>query len=176
MSAQVPQGRPFAGRTGDLEAVADGGTERHLNPRCRIEAVFTRIAATRMAGAPVCNPALEVEMVGVRRWQDEWLGALITPWAINLMLLPGGGRRFRALWPGDTQWWQFPAGAYEFLGNREPGLGAYQVHSLFSPARDFVSQDLARTAARSALEALFEPAGSASLASTSAQPGRGGEQ
>lgn len=168
MNREVTQGRDVPGGVGDVHIRA--GAERHLNPRRRIETVFARIAATRMAGAPVCNPALAVEMVDVRRWQDEWLGALITPWAISLMLLPGGGRRFRALWPGDTQWWQFPAGAYEFLGSREPDLGAYQVRSLFSPALDFTSQEVARTAARGALDALFDPA---EPASTGAARGRG---
>jgi [NiFe] hydrogenase assembly HybE family chaperone len=140
----------------------------HRNPRVRVEAEFSRIARTRMAGVPICNPALQVETIGFQRWQDEWLGILITPWALNLMLLPGGGDAFRALWPGDSQWWQFPSGAYEFLGNREPGLGPYQVCSLFSPVFEFATQDAARDTARAALAALFVPGGAAQATAAAA--------
>lgn len=158
MSSEVLQGHRPGENAGHFEGHAGPCAEQHCNPRRRAEAAFARIAATRMAGAPTCNAALQVELVDVLRWQDEWLGVLITPWAINLLLLPGGGRNFRALWPGDTQWWQFPSGAYEFLGNRERELGAYQVRALFSPALEFATQDAAREAARAALMALFSSA------------------
>jgi len=143
------------GREAPDELAGDAGP--HRNPHGRVEAAFARIARTRMADVPVCNPALRVEAVGFQRWQDEWLCILITPWALNLMLLPGGGSAFRAIWPGDSQWWQFPSGAYEFLGNREPGLGPYQMCSLFSPVFEFASQEAARDTARAALAALLEP-------------------
>ena len=144
------------GREAPDELSADAGP--HRNPHGRVEAAFARIARTRMADVPMCNAALRVEAVGFQRWQDEWLCILITPWALNLMLLPGGGSAFRAIWPGDSQWWQFPSGAYEFLGNREPGLGPYQMCSLFSPVFEFASQEAARETARAALAALLEPA------------------
>jgi len=144
------------GREAPDELAGDAGP--HRNPHGRVEAAFARIARTRMADVPMCNPALHVEAIGFQRWQDEWLCILITPWALNLMLLPGGGSAFRAIWPGDSQWWQFPSGAYEFLGNREPGLGPYQMCSLFSPVFEFASQEAARETARAALAALLEPA------------------
>lgn len=125
------------------------------NPAPLVDRVFARIAATRMAGLALNNPALRVEARGFRAWQGLWLGVLITPWAINLMLLPGGNPDFRRLGPAETQRWSFPSGEYEFLGGDEPGLGAYQICSLFSPAFEFAGHDAARAVARAALAALL---------------------
>lgn len=125
------------------------------NPTPLVERVFGRIAATRMAGLPLNNPALRVEACGFRTWQGLWLGVLITPWAINLMLLPGGNPAFRRLGPDERQRWAFPAGDYEFLGGGEPELGVWQTCSLFSPAFEFLHHDDARMAAQAAIEALL---------------------
>ena len=51
--------------------------------------MFSRIQAERMADVPLLNPALTVETVGFRLWQDSWLGVLITPWSMNLLALAG---------------------------------------------------------------------------------------
>lgn len=127
-----------------------------VSPASELHATFARIAATRMAGLPVCNPALKVEVVGMQRWAGEWLSALITPWALNLMLLPGGGGHFRPLAVGQTQRWRFPSGEYVFSGQRETGLGAYQSCSLFSPVFEFASQAEAVAVAGASLAALLQ--------------------
>lgn len=56
----------------------------------RLEFVFQRIERTAMGGIPILNPALCVSAVGVRQWQGEWLAVLVTPWFMNLVLLPSG--------------------------------------------------------------------------------------
>lgn len=122
-----------------------------------IERVFSRIAATHMAGLPLNNPALAVEACGFRLWNGLWLGVLVTPWAINLMLLPGGNPAFRRLGPDRRQAWAFPSGEYAFHGAEEEQLGPYQTCSLFSPAFEFAGQDAARAAAAAALAALLAP-------------------
>lgn len=129
------------------------------DPVSRLERAFAAIAATRMAGLPLCNPALAVEACGFRPWNGLWLGVLVTPWAINLMLLPGGNPAFRRLAADQRQTWAFPSGAYAFHGAEEAGLGAYQSCSLFSPAFEFPCQDEARAAAAAALSALLAPPG-----------------
>ena len=67
------------------------------DPSARIEAAFRAILETRMRGLPVLNPAVEVEAVGFRAWEGHWLGMLVTPWFINLMLLPLEPERWRPL-------------------------------------------------------------------------------
>ncbi|MBI4757246.1 MAG: [NiFe]-hydrogenase assembly chaperone HybE [Betaproteobacteria bacterium] len=129
------------------------------NPAGTVAAVFRRIAVERMAGLPICNPALEVDVAGFRPWQDEWLGVLVTPWTISLLLLPGVGGRMRAtpLAVGQTRTWHFPCGDYDFLGAWEEGLGPYQSCSLFSPVSTFSRQDEAMAAALAAMERLMAP-------------------
>ena len=42
------------------------------------------------------NPALAVEAVGFRPWGEHWLGILITPWFMNLVLMPRVGAQVAA--------------------------------------------------------------------------------
>ncbi len=97
------------------------------NPAARIEAAFRAIAAERMRGLPFVNEALEVEAIGFAPWDAHWLGCLITPWCMNLVLLP----RDPAAWPsvaaGDKVAYRFPAGVYEFVAGREQAIGEFLV-------------------------------------------------
>jgi [NiFe] hydrogenase assembly HybE family chaperone len=103
-----------------------------------LEAAFRRIAATRMAGLPLNNSALRVQAVGFRPQDDGYLiGVLITPWAINLVVLAPTPSRELYLAPDRRRTWELPSGAYEFMGGEEPECGAYQFCSLFSPAFEF---------------------------------------
>ncbi|WP_211329794.1 [NiFe]-hydrogenase assembly chaperone HybE [Azonexus fungiphilus] len=125
------------------------------DPSTVIVAVFSGIAATRMAGLPICNPALAVEAIGFRQADSgHWVGALVTPWAINLLCLPG-----HADWPaaaaGSHCDWAFPSGVYEFIVADEASLGRYHLCSLFSPAGEFASHEQARLTALAAITALF---------------------
>ncbi|NTV09852.1 MAG: [NiFe]-hydrogenase assembly chaperone HybE [Zoogloea sp.] len=126
------------------------------NPAGAVEAVFSGIAATRMAGLPICNPALSVAAVDFVRWEGEWLGVLLTPWTISLMLLPGDGGQFRRIGVGEQQDWALPSGEYVFMGTEEPGLGHFQFCSLYSPPAQFASQDEALDFARAARAAALK--------------------
>ncbi|MDR1350135.1 MAG: [NiFe]-hydrogenase assembly chaperone HybE [Zoogloeaceae bacterium] len=136
-------------------------TAPHLhNPEASLTRVFRRIAADGMADLPLGNPALAVEAVGFRQTENgHWLGVLIAPWTMNLLLLPAADAR--APWPekapGDRQLWRFPSGAYEFIVAAEDELGVYHLCSLFSPPYRFVSQEAARQTAYAALAGLYTP-------------------
>ncbi|MFZ2163382.1 MAG: [NiFe]-hydrogenase assembly chaperone HybE [Sideroxyarcus sp.] len=121
----------------------------------KLEATFTDIANTRMAGLPICNEALHVQAVGFREWNDHWVGVLITPWTISLVLMPGEKGPLRVLGPDEKMKWAFPSGSYEFFGLNETALGTCQVCSLISPVIDVVSQEDAVSVAGQVMEALF---------------------
>ena len=126
----------------------------------RLQQSYARISEQRMAGLPILNPRLSVEVVGAREWEGKWLGVLVTPWSINLMLLPLGDTQ-RSAWaglaPGTAAKHRFPAGQFEFLVGEEDDLGRTQMCSLFSPVLEFEGHDAARVAAEAALEALLDP-------------------
>ncbi len=117
-------------------------------------AAFRRIRDERMADVPL--PPLEVEAVGFRRWQGHWLGVLVTPWAMSLLLLPGMTDDWQLPPEGKRQLRAFPSGDYAFLGGREEGLGEYQSCALISPMAQFPDQETARLTAEAALAALLQ--------------------
>jgi [NiFe] hydrogenase assembly HybE family chaperone len=126
------------------------------DPSPQIERVFGQIHATRMAGLPFLNPVLRVEAVGFHRREGRWLGVLITPWFMNLMLLPDVPTSWHHVRYGDTVSYPFPSGVFEFISAREADLGDYQICSLFSPMFDFADQDGARATALAVMTALFD--------------------
>lgn len=121
-----------------------------------LEAAFCRIADTRMAGLPLNNSVLRVQAVDFRSRDDGHLvGVLITPWAINLVVLAPTPSRDLHLAPDQRRTLEFPSGSYEFMGGEEPECGAYQFCSLFSPAFEFRDHVSAVETARAIMLALF---------------------
>lgn len=125
------------------------------NPAPALEAAFADIARTRMADVPLCNPALQVEAVGFRALPDgHWLGVMVTPWAINLLRLPGTGAGWPETRAGGRHVWSLASGDYEFTVAEEERLGVYHLCSLFSPALEFPDHAQARLTALAAVQAV----------------------
>lgn len=87
----------------------------------------------------------------------DWVGALITPWFVNLFVLPGGGDLWSDLRSGERCHIVFPIGPLEFIADDDPTaeVPAYQYCPLFAPPGQFASQAAARAAAMAALDAMF---------------------
>ena len=124
-------------------------------PSSLLQQVFSRIAATRMAGLPIVNPALQVQVVGMRAWQGCWVGVLVTPWTISLAMMPGDALLER-LSPDSKATWTFPSGSYEFMGLDEPELGVCHLCSLISPVQEFAAQQDAVATAEAVMENLMQ--------------------
>lgn len=134
------------------------------DPARRVEVAYAKIAATRMAGLPFLNTALRVEALGFRRWNGQWLGVLVTPWSMNLLLLPYAAAQWTPLPQGGERHASFPAGNFRFISGHDELLGEHHSCSLFSPMFEFADHEGARLTALAALDALFdadnaEPAG-----------------
>jgi [NiFe] hydrogenase assembly HybE family chaperone len=125
------------------------------DPSLRLVDAF-RAVATRMDGLAFINPALDVEAVGFAPWQGHWLGVLLTPWFMNLILAPRDVASWRPLLPGEKRRYPFPAGAFDFIGARDDLAGEYQMCSLFSPLLHFDDQETARLVANLARDALLD--------------------
>jgi [NiFe] hydrogenase assembly HybE family chaperone len=125
------------------------------DPSARLVDAFRAVAA-RMEGLPIVNPALAVEAVGFAPWQGHWLGVMLTPWFMNLILAPCDASAWQALPQGAKRSYAFPAGQYDFIGTREDVAGEFHMCSLFSPVLQFDDQETARLVAQLAREALFD--------------------
>ncbi len=143
------------------------------SPVTRLEAVFRDIAATRMAGLPILNPALSVAAVGFRHWRDGWYGVLITPWFMNLICLPDAPDEAADLGSGTRRVRPLPSGEYEFLSAHEAALGAYWTSSLVSPMSQFGAMESAQAVAESVLETLFTPEAETPVATPEVPPPSG---
>jgi [NiFe] hydrogenase assembly HybE family chaperone len=120
-----------------------------------LEAAFDAILQTRMQDVPVLNSALSVQALGFLRYQQDWLGVLITPWFMNLLLLPEPDSTWQTQAPGSKFSRTFPYGVFEFTMANEAQLGVYAVCSLFSPMFQFEGQAAAVAAAKAALQGLL---------------------
>ena len=119
----------------------------------RYEAIYRE----RMRDLPIVNPVLAVEAVGFEQWEDQDLGVLITPWFMNLVLLPGS-QRLADLPQGERVECRFPSGACELTVYHDEELGSYLAAVLFRTVADFPDQDVARAVAEEALaNILAEP-------------------
>ena len=139
--------------------MTDVTTEAALlpDPSPRLEAAFRDIE-TRMRGLPFVNPRVGIEAVGFAPWKTYWLGVMVTPWCMNLVLLPRDPAAWRRLPIGEKRRYVFPAGNYDFVSAHDPAIGEYFVCSLFSPLLEFTDHATARETARLARAALFDAA------------------
>lgn len=148
----------------DLPAVAQPvAADPHLETQLaempgRFEAVFREIHAGKMKGVPFVNETLGVKAIGFRAHEGRALGVLVTPWFMNLVLLPGVQDDWSGLRTGERELIDFPSGTYEFLAANRPETGPYKACSLFSPMFDFSSMLQAVETAQAVLPALFDPA------------------
>lgn len=131
----------------------------------RLVAHFRNVHAERMTGLPILNPVLEVCAVDFQEFDAHALGVLITPWFINLVLLPG-----TAEWAdyaqGSVARVTFPGSKIDFNVSHNDDLGTHLSAALFSSVADFPDQDTAVAVAREILRRLFEPAEEASSTSS----------
>ncbi|MDZ4251640.1 MAG: [NiFe]-hydrogenase assembly chaperone HybE [Sulfuritalea sp.] len=125
------------------------------SPAEAVEEAFFRIQREQMADVPILNPALSVAAVDFQRWQGHWLGIVVTPWCMSLLLLPGSSENWVSTGENKRRFVKFPAGDFAFLGSAEAELGEYQSCPLFSPMGKFSSQSEATLTARASLIALL---------------------
>lgn len=126
----------------------------------RVEALvarFCEIDETTMRGLPLHNSKLAVEAVGFRPWGDGWIGVLITPWFMNVLILDSAPKPMDYNAIGRRSTVALPAGERKFETGGDPSLGLYRQYSLHSPVFGFGFQDAARVEAEARLAELLEP-------------------
>lgn len=129
-----------------------------------LENAYRRVEAESMRGLPVHNAALRVEALGFRAWDlaaeglgSALLGVVVTPWCMNVVLLPVDPQGWPDLEDGDKRDLDLPCGRVGFTVGRLEGVGRLLTCSLFSPMQDFADHDGAALTARFALGDLLSP-------------------
>jgi [NiFe] hydrogenase assembly HybE family chaperone len=114
-----------------------------------------RRAALNVKGLPIYNPALAVEAIGFQEYQGRQAGVIVTPWFVNLAVLPTEADR--SSWRvGTTVRLAFPSGLYDFQVAELANVGLVATCPLFSSTSDFTDHEAAQLAAKSAAEGLFQ--------------------
>ena len=104
------------------------------------------------------HPRVHVQAVGFRKWKYFWLGSIVTPWCMNVILAKGQPSKWKSIPEGRRLHYPFPAGIYDFISVKDRILGEYQMCSLMSPLEEVVSDhDMAVEIAKAALEELMKP-------------------
>lgn len=129
------------------------------DPSSLIVSFYDKVWREQMQDLPFVNPALSVEAVGFRRVDRDWVGIVITPWFINVFLLPGGGTLWQDLPSGEQRGVVFPVGQLDFIADNNPDpeapITAFQYCPLIHPVQHLADQATSREAAEAALVALF---------------------
>jgi len=115
-----------------------------------------RRAALKVKGMPIYNPTLAVEAVGFREHEGRQVGVIVTPWFMNLTVLPSAEDQ-KAWVAGGSVRLGFPSGAYDFVVNKLDDVGLIGTCSLFSTMLDFTDHEAAQLAAKTIADAVFEP-------------------
>ena len=71
---------------------------------------------------PIYNPTLAVEAVGFREHEGRQVGVVLTPWFMNLTVLPSA-EDLNVWVAGGSMRLGFPSGAYDFVVNDLPEVG-----------------------------------------------------
>ena len=129
---------------------------------------FEQVFLKYVRGLPIVNPNLEVEAVGFRKYENHDIGVLITPWFMNLVLLPGS-EEWEDRPQGDTANLALPASTLDFTLSRDDEIGTYLTAVLFRTVVDFPSQALARDIATEVLGRLFDVEASSDATSSNAE-------
>lgn len=141
---------PEGGLTGPMEAAA---TTWEATEKALIGAY--RKAESSIVGLPVHNSALDIETVGFRPYGNGHAGVLVTPWCMNIVVVPDDTSDAPGGAIGSQADLPFPSGLYTFTLAHLDGVGLLQSCSLFSPMDEFSSQADAIEAAQAAADALF---------------------
>ena len=118
---------------------------------------FKHIYIEHMQDLPIVNDRVQVDAVGFREFNGHEVGVLITPWFMNLVLVPRVDE-WEESTQGETCSIDFPSGPMDFTVSQDDVLGTYLTAVLFRSVTDMPDQETARAIALQVMKNLFVPA------------------
>lgn len=120
-----------------------------------LESAFERVARDDMRDLPFFRAGVPVKACGFTLFERQWVGCLLTPWTMSLLVLPGPGQRWPRRQQGARLALSLPCGDVTFFVSEIGGGRQYLSCSLMSPLDAHLSGEqavsLAEQSARMAL-------------------------
>ena len=117
-----------------------------------------READAVMCDLPIYNGKVAIEAIGFQPFgETALLGVVLTPWFMNLVLLPIMPESMRMGEIGRPFEVELPAGKRTFVIGGNDVVGLYRAHSLHSPVLTFTLPGQAQDEARRQLALLLSP-------------------
>jgi len=140
---------------------AAGSAPRHLeDPSALLEHHFLQIR-----DAPPGNVLLSCAAVDFARCRGDWIGVVVTPWFINVFLLPGGGDLWGDIPAGQRRYVDLPSGTVAFTAAEDPFIGPYQYSPLVEPVSAVPDMAAALNIAHEVMRGIFpQPTGAPEVA------------
>ncbi|WP_421081797.1 hydrogenase-2 assembly chaperone [Serratia fonticola] len=141
-----------------------------LNPSALLETAFQAIADGEMQDLPFFQPQIPVRACGFQLFERQWVGTILTPWMLSLLVLPGPEQVWQPHAVGDKLALSLPCGSVRFIVGEIAGCGQYLACSLMSPLdRHLGAEQALALAQQSARMALSLPVADGNIPSN---PGR----
>ena len=132
----------------------DAALVHEQDPGALLEAHYQQFWETRGQTLPLVNSRLQVAAIGFARYQGDWLGVMVTPWFIHLLLLSGGGTLWGAIPAGQRRYLELPFGTLPFTAEDDPEIGPWQYSPLVERIGDVPDMTAARLLAADALHMM----------------------
>lgn len=111
-----------------------------------------------MRELPIYNDKITIEAIGFRPFGNAArLGVVLTPWFMNLIVLPIERAPMDMAEIGKAVPIELPAGKRIFVVGGDEVIGLYRAHSLHSPVLNFTLPGQARAEAQRQLAMLMTP-------------------
>ena len=143
------------------------------NPAPRLVAHYRAEWAACQPQMSEANPALSVEAIGFAPCAGDWLGVIISPAFLRMILVPGGGRLWGDIPAGQRRYVELPGGTLPFVALDDDVIGPCQYSALVGTIGEVADMDMARRIAGDALRVFVgwaQPAEPA-IAPLAAAPG-----
>ena len=118
---------------------------------------FQQIGSERILGLPIYNDKLTVEAVNFQQCNGGLIGVLVTPWFMNVMLLPEDTSPYQNQELGEKVNYQLRSGEHEFVIGEDEEVGRYLFRTVTSPTHCYKKQTAAVNAGSKALSTLLTP-------------------
>lgn len=123
-----------------------------VDPTYLLEAAFQSIADTTMRALPFYQPQIPVKACKFQLYEHQWLGGMLTPWMLSLLVLPGPDQCWEKRAIGQKLALSLPCGNVRFMVGEMEGIGQYLACSLMSPLERHLTAPQLITAAEQTVQ------------------------